>query len=182
MTKGYTTIERERIRRRAAETVARNISKVVSIAGPPAAGKTTYAMDQMQATDMIVDVDRLTRALTGRDAHDRSKSVASFVFAARATIMKRILENNGSDDVGIIYVTSLMPEAAQREEFVQKYGGRSLLIMPTKEECLRRLSGDGDRSEPVKNEIVAAIDKWFAAYTPSAIDEIIDTSETADAY
>ena len=149
------------------------MTSVFLIAGPPCAGKTTYATNKMTASDMIVDVDFLTKALTNKYLHNRPKSVFPFVISARDAIYKRMESKSSLEN---IYVTATMPKAEDREKFAEKYKASVVLLLPSKEECFERLYNDEQRTEDVHEELNQAIEKWYQDYTESDKDIIKNDS------
>jgi len=143
------------------------MTNIFLISGPPCSGKTTYATDQMSVSDMIVDIDFITKALTNKYLHNRPKYIFPFVLSARDAIYKRMESPSSVDN---IYVTATMPKAEDREKFSKKYNAKIILLLPSKDECLERLYNDEQRTEDIHEELNDAIEKWYEEYTESDKD------------
>ncbi|MGK3947422.1 HNH endonuclease [Microbacterium sp. K2] len=65
---------------------------VIVVTGPPAAGKTTYVLQHARPTDVIIDMDRIARALMPLDpdsSHDYPEHVRHVAIAARKAAIRR---------------------------------------------------------------------------------------------
>jgi hypothetical protein len=75
------------------------------VTGPPAAGKSSYIEARAKATDIVIDLDRITRALTGPGAPQWNQDAIHLRVAhkARYAAMQEAFEVRDQVDVYLIH-------------------------------------------------------------------------------
>lgn len=89
---------------------------VTIITGPPAAGKTTYALEHAKRDDVLIDLDRLAAALmpiTDDAAHDYPQHIRNIAIGARKAAMDRALRTRHRCNVWIIHAVPTIPQLQQ---------------------------------------------------------------------
>jgi len=57
--------------------------KITIVAGPPAAGKTTYVQQNMGPNDLVIDLDAIAQAIGSHNSHGHSPALMKFAWEAR---------------------------------------------------------------------------------------------------
>mgnify|MGYP001458519206 CR=1 FL=1 len=97
------------------------------VTGPPAAGKTTWVLDNARHGDIIIDYDRIAAALTvDSDGHQHPRTILGAARAARQAAIDHALTTTADCDVYIIH-TRLTPAVRARYEHI---GARIVTIDP----------------------------------------------------
>lgn len=71
------------VRQKAADGWRRSPTNIVLIAGPPCAGKSTYAQQHAEPGDMVIDYDLIAAAIGSPDHHDHPASLRPAIVRAR---------------------------------------------------------------------------------------------------
>ena len=129
------------------------------ICGAPCAGKSTYINNNAQENDLIIDVEKLSKALTPNcdDGHFVSPEIKSVAIAARTAAVKRavaIYQANKDFNVWVIQ-TSPSQEEIDAYKFLK---ANIVFLNPGKEVCVTRAK------EQRKPEVLDVIDKWFTKW------------------
>lgn len=107
------------------------------VAGPPCAGKSTYAWAMAAEGDVVVDYDRIAQALGSPHTNDAPEAVADCAFRAREAAVSRCLEAGYA-----AWVIHTRPSPAQVRRY-REAGARFALLDPGIGECLARCEADG---------------------------------------
>jgi len=137
--------------------------KVTIIYGPPGAGKTSYALKQMRRGDIIVDLDRIFMALSGRDMHDKPANLLGMVLAIRESIFAEIERNIA--ELNHVWITMGGAKRHERYKLVKRFNAETILIKATLNECYARIRDDKTRRGHWKLS-KPFIDRWFSEYEP----------------
>jgi hypothetical protein len=143
---------------------------ITLVAGPPAAGKTTYVAQRAQPGDMVLDWDVILSALTGLAVYERPELVTYY---ANVTVKRVVLALKWAmlhgRPVPDTWVIRTAPKRAQRWVYsLDPPGGlgAAVVVLPTSAEiCHARIDADPARL-PAALEQHAAVDEWWAAYEP----------------
>lgn len=131
--------------------------------GPPLSGKTTFAADSMKPGDIIVDMDRLFHAITMLPPYDKPNNLLPNVLAVQKTLIDNIKTRYGKWHNA--WIVGGYADKYKRERLADELGAEIIFCDISKEECLRRLEMDADRSN-FKAEWRKYIDDWFEKYVP----------------
>lgn len=110
----------------------------IIIAGPPLAGKSTYAREQAAPGDLIYDYDLIHQALSGLENHDHRDEIRPYVIAARESIFEQ-LEAHSSQSA---FVITSSPKRAEIEQLSQRFGAEIVFLQVDQEEAHRRADLD----------------------------------------
>ncbi|VXB75436.1 head maturation protease, ClpP-related [Pseudoclavibacter sp. 8L] len=121
------------------------------IVGPPCAGKSTYAWATRDATELVVDYDRVAQALGSSTAHAATGAIREAAFAAReAAIGVALNTSQGS------WVLHTSPSAEQISAY-EEAGALFALLDPGEDVCIQRAEDD-KRPDGTEDTIRA----WYA--------------------
>ncbi|MGO2110130.1 MAG: HNH endonuclease [Pseudoclavibacter sp.] len=100
-------------------------ANIMIVAGPPAAGKSTYVIDHARPNDVIVDLDRLVDALTPgmRRTIEAPPHVKNLAIKARRTVINQAVRMYTACNVWLVHA---LPTAADLAEY---RGNRWPIIM-----------------------------------------------------
>ena len=134
--------------------------KVYIITGAPCSGKTTFALERMQAGDALVDIDDIWQQISGQPRYIKPTSVKPLVFATRDAQEEQIRMRAGTWRNA--FIIRSLPLAMDRKRFAERMGAEVITIETPKEECLERL-----RSNPNGRNILeyeGYINDYFMKY------------------
>lgn len=140
------------------------------IVGPSCAGKSTYAWENRADDDLVVDFDRIARALGNTKPHESSGLIGEATFRARLSIINTALDSDG--DSWIIHGN---PSAEQINEYITA-GAEFVVLDPGLDECLARAEED-DRPDGTEENIRAWYDDPPAFPGDATVTTITDTTE-----
>lgn len=126
------------------------------ITGPPAAGKSSWIEARATARDIVIDLDRITRALTGPGApqwnHDRVANKVA-LRARQAAIDEAVKHLDEAD----VYLIHTMPSPQARTRY-RDLGGEIVTVDPGEDVVRERVkamrSADMDR----------VVSRWYGQY------------------
>lgn len=138
--------------------------KVYYVYGAPCSGKSTFVRENMQAGDLVLDIDRLWSALSGQPEYIKPNEIKSVVFNARNAVIDSIRTRAGNwQQAFVIEGGALIGDRMRR---IDALGAEDIFIDTPREECLQRLANDESR-QAVQAQWVEYIDRWFADYQPN---------------
>ncbi len=147
-------------------------AEVVAVCGPPAAGKTTYVEAQAGPNDLIVDVDRLVRALATRELPRRQRvPILPFVLVARDAVIARLAR---PARVSRAWIVTSQPSRDLWNSWSELVGAEIRVLAVPPEECVRRARSDSKRDGIGDEEWEQAARDWWAGYRPSEGDRVIE--------
>lgn len=141
--------------------------RVVLVAGPPCAGKTTYARERLEPGDLLLDADPLYAALSGGQEHDRAPGIWPFVWAGFYGVLRELPRHRFERRT--VWVVQGVPRRRERDRYRHLNAADVVVLETPADECRRRARarfGDGHRLD----EYVGLIDRWWADYQPNAAD------------
>ena len=116
--------------------------KVYIVWGPPLAGKNTYVQEVAKYGDLILDIDNLWQAVSGRPRYEKPNRIKENVFSLRAHMETMIAQRKGYWNTAYIIGGYALP--AERERLAQRLGAECIHIDTSREECMARLAGCAD--------------------------------------
>ncbi len=141
------------------------------VCGPPASGKNTFVASCAGIHDLVIDMDEIM----GRLPCDPTDKAWLNVALRERNEMLGELTRRGPWQAA--YLISGEPLAERRQWWTDKMGARVYLLTTPREVCEARIMVDSTRPQA---DLLAAIDRWFSAYTPRTNDFLI-TEDNVDA-
>jgi predicted kinase len=123
------------------------------ITGPPSSGKSTYALAQAKAADIVIDYDRIAVALAGTDAdsHDHPRVLKRVAHKARYAAIAEALDRLADADVYLIHSMPSEHNLARYKSLNAKLitldPGRSIVEQ---------------RCRATRPQLLAVVGKWYA--------------------
>lgn len=134
---------------------------ITIITGPPGSGKTTYVTKHAQWGDLIVDVDAIYSALSGRPWYEKPAPLLPFVLDARDAILDRL---HAQSDLRHAWIITSEADHAELQRLKARYNAKLLVLETDPAECLRRIATDERRAgtAPQWQPLIA---RWWDTYT-----------------
>lgn len=139
--------------------------KVYYIYGAPCSGKSTFVKENMQAGDLVLDIDSLWSALSGQPEYIKPNEIKAVVFNARNAIFDSIKTRAGNwQQAFVIEGGAFLGDRMRR---IETLGAEDIFIDTPRDVCIQRLAADESRQD-VQSQWVDYIDRWFTDYQPNA--------------
>jgi len=143
--------------------------KVTIVAGPPAAGKSTYVAKRKGWNDLVVDLDLIYAALTGGTVgSDKPQGLLAYALIARDAI----LENLDKGEAYNTWVVTCAADRARREEMARKLGAEVVVLETSQSECSRRINADPQRRK-ARKQWGELVKRWWDTYKRTHDDKRI---------
>lgn len=136
--------------------------KVNIVYGPPMAGKTSLVIDYMQPGDLIVDMDRLYKAMSFMPMYNKPNQIKFNVLAVRNLLIDHIKTRYGSFTNA--WIVGGYANKVDRERLAKELGAELIFVEASKEDCYYRLEYCNDYRQEHQEEWREYIDKWFEEY------------------
>lgn len=134
--------------------------KVYLVYGPPCSGKNTYVDNVKKNADLIVDIDAIWFAITGKK-YLKPDALKTCAFGLYQSLYDMARTRQGKWQRA--YVIQGAAHKGNRERTINELGAESVFIDADKESCLQRLSVDPYRD---KTKWTQFIEDWFRIYQP----------------
>ncbi len=149
-------------RKTALEGMTGRLIPVTLVCGPPGSGKTSYVRQRMQRGDLVIDMDALFSALSGRERYDKPKELLAFAASARDAVLHRIRRGGNVRHAWVIMSGATRED---RERTQRRFARCDLVILDVPlEQCLKRLRADKERQHQAQWEYLAR--RWWDEYEP----------------
>ncbi len=140
-----------------------HVRRVYLVHGAPCSGKSSYVAQVATRDDLIIDLDRLHRAICNCDLFDKPDATKAESFALRDKLLDRIRVRAGRWQDA--YIIGGYPDRTEREQFIRDYAAEAIHINTPREECLMRLMRDAGRKLYVETT-VGWINNYFERFKP----------------
>lgn len=117
--------------------------QVFLVYGPPLSGKTTYVLQNAEADDLIVDLDRINAAICNAPVYERSQGVKAAAFLVRDVLYDHVRTRGGLWRTA--WIIGGFPRKDERERLACRLGASIIRIEASEDECLGRLYNDDAR-------------------------------------
>lgn len=137
------------------------LKKVYYVWGAPCSGKTTFVLNNKGNSDLIVDIDRIWRAVTGAEIYHKPDALKTPVFAVRDTLLDIVKTRAGNWERAWVIEGGAIK--GERDRRIAALGAEDIFIDTDKETCLLRLASDENRRE-VQELWRGFIEDWFLKF------------------
>ena len=134
--------------------------KVYIVWGAPMSGKSTYVQGVAKYGDLILDIDNLWQAISGRPKYEKPNRIKENVFQLHNQVLTMIAQRMGYWNTAYVIGGYALP--SERERLAQRLGAECVHIDTTKEECMARLAACQDGRK--KTEWESYISDWWYTY------------------
>ena len=134
--------------------------KVYIVHGAPCSGKTSFVNSIKGNSDLIIDIDSLWEAVTGKRYY-KPNALKANVFAMRDALLETVKTRAGKWER--CFIIEGLPHKAERERRSVVYGAELIYIDTDEQTCLQRLQADESRRE-YADEWRKYIADYFARY------------------
>lgn len=118
--------------------------KVYIVHGAPCSGKTSFVNSIKGNSDLIIDIDNLWEAVTGKRYY-KPNALKANVFAMRDALLETVKTRAGNWER--CYIIEGLPHRAERDRRAALYGAELIYIDTDQQTCLQRLQADESRRE-----------------------------------
>lgn len=137
--------------------------RVYLVYGSPCAGKTTYVNSVATRNDLIVDLDKIHRAICICGLYDKPDATKRVAFNVRDYLLDEVRTATPRRKWQDAYIIGTYPDRIDRDMFVQDYGAELVHIDTSKEECIKRAYQDIERSS-VRDAVIGWINAYWERY------------------
>lgn len=136
---------------------------VYLVYGSPCAGKTTYVNSIATRNDLIVDLDKIHRAICICGLYDKPDATKRVAFNVRDYLLDEVRTATPRRKWQDAYIIGTYPDRIDRDIFVQDYGAQLVHIDTSKEECIKRAYQDIERSS-IRDAVIGWINAYWERY------------------
>lgn len=137
--------------------------KVYYVYGAPCSGKTTFVNNVKGNSDLVIDMDNIWQCITGQ-RYTKPKALNTNAFGLRDCLLDMVKTRAGKWERA--YIIDGGAVKSERDRKIALYGAEAIYIGVDRDECLKRLYGDCNRTTEQKKEWATYIDRWFNDYVP----------------
>lgn len=132
--------------------------------GSPCAGKSTYVNAVATRNDLIIDLDRIHRAICVCGQYDKPDATKRVAFDVRDYLLNEARTATPRRKWQDAYIIGGYPDRIDRENFVREYGAQLVHIDTPKDECVRRAYQD-IKNLSVRDAVVGWINSYWERYS-----------------
>lgn len=137
--------------------------RVYLVYGSPCAGKTMYVNSIATRNDLIVDLDKIHRAICICGLYDKPDATKRVAFNVRDYLLDEVRTATPRRKWQDAYIIGTYPDRIDRDMFVQDYGAELVHIDTSKEECIKRAYQDITQSS-VRDAMIGWINAYWERY------------------
>ena len=140
-------------------------SNITLVCGPPGSGKSYHVAQHVSPSDLIVDLDVITAALTASDLYHATANILPIALQAFDAVVDAIGERGFRG--GHVWIVATLPKKAQRDSIIRRLGGTigvQVMLSVDEATCVARIQNDERRPDEVKVKQVAAVGVWWREY------------------
>ena len=137
--------------------------KVYLVYGAPFSGKTTYVQSVATRNDIVVDLDKIIRAICICGLYDKPDATKKLAFRIKDLLMDEIYSATQFRKWQNAYIIGTYPERYDREEIATKYGAELVHISTTKEDCIKSVC-ESVKQVSIQQAIIGWIDNYYQRY------------------
>ena len=133
--------------------------KVYIVYGAPCSGKSTFVKENMEAGDLVVDIDRMWEAISYQPMYMKPNELKENMFILHQHLLEQV-KNRMIGKWTTAWVIGGYPNLMDRTRLANELKAELVYIESTKEECLERLNKDVSRAM-FRNEWNTYINEWY---------------------
>lgn len=137
--------------------------QVFIVYGSPCSGKSTWVQENMNAGDLIVDMDSIWQCISGQERYTKPNRLKQNAFGVRDLLINAIRMRQGNWLNA--YIIGGYPLISERERLCKSLGARLVHIDTSQEECLQRLHEANDGRNI--SEWESYISEWWEKFSTS---------------
>ena len=130
------------------------------VAGPPAAGKSTYVHEHAVSESLIVDLDALFVAVSGLPMYSKPDALVPFVAEARDALINRLARPSRIPQAWIVVG---WPDRERVQRMADQLGAELVVLDTPAPECIRRIRNDERRAHNWE-QWAALVRDWWAEW------------------
>lgn len=139
------------------------------ICGPPGSGKTRYVKEHMREGDLILDLDWIGMALSGREYYNRPANLFPYYKVTFYAVLQKLMSDRETYNAWIIRG---MADSVRRQEFKKLYNAKVIVLAISPSDCIKNIMQDDRRQENV-NLWEGIIRQWWHDYSPNGDETTI---------
>lgn len=140
------------------------LRRVVLVAGPPCAGKSTYVASRRGPGDLVADFDEVARRLGSPGKWMHSRSVGD----AAEREMQSLIDRVADIELGVAWVVRCVPDPFERCGLAERLRAEAVVLLPSVATLTVRA-----RERPAPAETIRSIWRWLDRYAPAPGDELL---------
>lgn len=138
--------------------------RVYLVYGSPYAGKKTYVQSVASRNDVVVDLDKIHKAICVCGMYDKPDATKRIAFKIKDLLLDEIKTATPHRRWQDAYIIGTYPERYDRDEMVRVYGVELVHIDTPKDECIKRAVND-IQSKSTREAVVGWIDNYWQRFT-----------------
>lgn len=136
--------------------------EVYIVYGMPLSGKTSFVEERKGRMDIVLDMDKLYKAITLLPDYDKPDNLFTIVRGVYNQLLDNVKTRTGRWHKA--WVIGGYPDKYRREKLANDLGAELIFIECTREEAIERLKACEYRKDKAE-EYTGYIDKWIERYT-----------------
>jgi 5-methylcytosine-specific restriction protein A len=144
--------------------------RVVLVAGPPGAGKTTYVREQMKSGDLVFDFDAVSSALSFGESHHTHAYHIPYILEVKKSLLNMLMMDSKALTMWVI---ATMPCSVERARFRRYYNAEVVVLTTPASVCKNRIMSDTTRHESAVRLLVPVVDEWWRSYISGDNETVI---------
>ena len=146
--------------------------RVVVVAGPPGAGKTTFVEKNRRSGDVILDRDRLWSAFSCEPLHIKPPGLFPLVESAFRAVLGKLGDARTQEDLRTVWIVTGAARCDQRQEYRDRFDAEVLVFEIPASSCLKHIA-EGEGRCGSTESWAPIIHKWWKQYEPDPKDKIV---------
>lgn len=147
--------------------LAPRMANVTLVTGPSCAGKNTWVRERFSPGDLLVDLDAVLTAISGRPSHDHDEHLKPYAFEARDAVLRAVWVRGRT--LPHCWIILSAPTEQQRRPYRARVG---TVVMVYADPATLQARAAAER--PARWS--AYIDEWLERCDTSGVDVLVDTS------
>jgi HK97 family phage portal protein len=159
---------------------SKTATEVVVVAGPPAAGKSTWVESERKTGDIVVDWDSLRASLLSGPRRGGDLDCLDIIAGARDGACDAIRDGLAA---GVkhprCFIIRGLPNGEDRAKFAADFGAKQMLLLCDESTSVERIQADDGRKE-YEAEQIDAVKRWHSRFTSHAGDIVVRTDREGE--